>query len=111
MVVRALKREVDETPRGSRDSKQKVVEDVRLVIQLQENLFDVRVAPPISVSINRIGDLARREDVVSVEAILLQARIGRLDEFESAPRLLFQSDSYGIVTHTAEVLEERSEIV
>ncbi len=88
-----------------------MIQSVCQVVKLQESILDVRVAPPVPVSIDRVCDLTRREDVVSVKAILLQARIGHLDEFESAPRLLFQGDSYGIVAHQAEVLEEGGEVV
>ena len=56
---------------------------------------------------SRIGDLARREDVVGVEAVLLQPRIGELDEREPAPRSLLQRDPDRVVAHETELLEER----
>ncbi len=83
-----------------------MIQGVALVVQLEERSLDVRVAPPVPVSIDRVCDLTRREDVVSVKTILLEARIGHLDEFESTPRLLLQGNPYGIVAHQAEVLEE-----
>ena len=88
-----------------------MIQNIRLVVELQESLLDIRVTPTVPVSIDRVCDLPGGEDVVGVKTILLQAGVSHLDEFESAPRLLLQGDSYGIVAHQAEVLEEGSEVV
>ena len=88
-----------------------MIQSVCLVVKLQESLLDVRVALPFPVSTDRVCDLARREYVAGVKTILLQARICHLNEFESALRLLFQGDSYGIFAHQTKILEEGTEVV
>ena len=84
-----------------------MIQRVGLTVELQEDPPNVGRTFPLLVSIGRERDLAGREDVMIVEAVLLEAPIGQFDQPEPAPRLLGQSDSQGVVAHEPEVLEKR----
>ena len=66
-----------------------MVQRIALIVQFEEGPLDVGIGPAVLVPIEGEGDLACREDVVSVEAVLLQSWIGKLDEPESASGLSF----------------------
>ena len=77
-----------------------------MAVELQKSPSQARCRFSVPVLVNRICDLAGREDVVGVQAILLEPGVGNLDEAKPVLGLLLDGYPDGVITHQTELFEE-----